>query len=256
MLPDHMEVSNSEHLRTVQLPLQVYTFSDIWLVGKTVGSSDLNSSVIIQDFKEGRNPNIFRRKKLYPTFTAYLIIHKPNIPLRPIVSYAGSPLYPLTKFLSSVISPFQKQLPHTVPNPIVAVEAIKTVQISNDSRMNLYTPQSRMMKHSWPSDHFLKSTRNSSSLSKEALIDLIKLCLDHSYFSFKDRFFRQIKGLPMGNPISSALANIFMNEIDEKIINSNQFKIILWLRYIDDIFCLTETNIESFLRFLNSLNLF
>ncbi|UYV74386.1 hypothetical protein LAZ67_11003346 [Cordylochernes scorpioides] len=201
-------------------------------------------------------------EKTLPNFYGLPKIHKPNIPLRPIVSYAGSPLYPLTKFLSSVISPFQKQLPHTVPNPIVAVETIKTIQISNDSRMVSFDIES--LYTSIPHDEALLALQSFLEihpeivlpLSKEALIDLIKLCLDNSYFSFKDRFFRQIKGLPMGNPISSELANIFMNEIDEQIINSKQYKIILWLRYIDDIFCLTEIDIDSFICFLNSLKPF
>ncbi|UYV84593.1 hypothetical protein LAZ67_X002746 [Cordylochernes scorpioides] len=164
--------------------------------------------------------NLKSEEKTLPNFYGLPKIHKPNIPLRSIVSYAGSPLYPLTKFLSSDISPFQKQLPHTVSNPIVAVEAIKTVKISNDSRMVSFDKESLYI--SIPHDEALLALRSFLEihpeivlpLSKKALIDLIKLCLDHSYFSFKDRFFRQIKGLPMGNPISSALANIFMNEID------------------------------------------
>ncbi|UYV78915.1 hypothetical protein LAZ67_17000248 [Cordylochernes scorpioides] len=129
--------------------------------------------------------NLKAEEKTLPNFYGLPKIHKPNIPLRPIVSYAGSPLYPLTKFLSSIISPFQKQLPHTVPNPIVAVEAIKTVQISNDSNMVSFDIES--LYTSIPHDEALLALQSFLEihpeivlpLSKDALIDLIKLCLDH-----------------------------------------------------------------------------
>ncbi|UYV74919.1 hypothetical protein LAZ67_12001800 [Cordylochernes scorpioides] len=84
----------------------------------------------------------------------------------------------------------------------------------------------------------------------------MKLSMSISVRQKMSSIYRSHNGLPMGNPISSAFANIFMNEIDKQIINSNQFKIILWLRYIDDIFCLTEIDIDSFIRFLNSLKPF
>ncbi|UYV61724.1 hypothetical protein LAZ67_1006165, partial [Cordylochernes scorpioides] len=62
-------------------------------------------------------------------------------------------------------------------------------------------------------------------IPKEALIDLIELCLALNYFGYKDRYFKQEKGLPMGNPVSSALANIYMDKIDKIIADTAQLQL-------------------------------
>ncbi|UYV66885.1 hypothetical protein LAZ67_4003230 [Cordylochernes scorpioides] len=216
---------------------------------------------IIRTYKLNKKAfeNLKAEENNLPNFYGLPKVHKPNKPLRPIVSYAGSPLYPLTKYLSSLISPFQKKLPHTVPNPIVAVETIKNLQIPNNSQMVSFDVES--LYTSIPHDEALLALKSFLELHpeivlpipKEALIDLLKLCLEYSYFNFKNRFFRQIRGLPMGNPISAALANIFMNEIDKIITESNNLEVLLWMRYIDDVFCITEAEIDTFLYFLYNL---
>ncbi|UYV67863.1 hypothetical protein LAZ67_5002290 [Cordylochernes scorpioides] len=189
-------------------------------------------------------------------------VHKPNTPLRPIVSYSGSPLYTITKFLSSIISPFQKKLLHTVPNPIVAIEAIKNTPVSPGSRIISFDIES--LYTSIPHDEAILALQefiNSHPdlplpIPKEALIELIKLCLSFNYFFYKNRYFKQVKGLPMGNPISSALANVFMDKIDKLIVESTQLQILMWKRYIDDVLCITEVDVSIIINFLNSLRPF
>ncbi|UYV81733.1 hypothetical protein LAZ67_20002153 [Cordylochernes scorpioides] len=206
--------------------------------------------------------NLKAEDKNLPNFYGLPKVHKPNTPLRPIVSYAGSPLYPLTKFISSIISPLQKLLPHTVPNSTVAAKTIRNLSISNNSRMVSFDVESlyTSIPHNEAILALQKFTETHQNLdfpfSTDALIDLIKLCLEHNYFSHQNKFYRQIKGLPMGNPISSALANIFMDQIDQVVTESKQLKIIFWKRYIDDIFCITESDFVVISNFLNNLRPF
>lgn len=51
-----------------------------------------------------------------PSFYALPKIHKPGIPLRPIVSYCTSPLQPLAKFLKCVLSPLVGTTEHHIKN--------------------------------------------------------------------------------------------------------------------------------------------
>ncbi|UYV78433.1 hypothetical protein LAZ67_16001341 [Cordylochernes scorpioides] len=76
--------------------------------------------------------------------------------------------------------------------------------------------------------------------------------------SIRSRFVHiiQVKGLPMGNPISSALANVFMDKIDKLIVESTQLQILMWKRYIDDVLCITEVDVSIIINFLNSLRPF
>ncbi|UYV70929.1 hypothetical protein LAZ67_8001139 [Cordylochernes scorpioides] len=198
-------------------------------------------------------------KRDLPIFYGLPKIHKPNNPLRPIVSYTGSPIYPLAKYLSTIISPFQKFLPHTVQNATSMVEVMQGIAIPQNYHMvsfdveSLYTSIPHKEAISEISKCMDTNPQLNLTISKEALEDLLELCLSFSYFSYKNQYYKQIKGLPMGNPISSALANIYMNHIDNIIIATKHLKIIAWKRYIDDIICISEnSNLDNILTFLNS----
>ena len=48
----------------------------------------------------------------------------------------------------------------------------------------------------------------------ECLIDLVKLCLNQSYFQFEDGFYEQIFGLSMGNPLSPVISCLFLEYLE------------------------------------------
>ena len=50
--------------------------------------------------------------------------------------------------------------------------------------------------------------------------------------------------------------NMFMADLDEKILNAFEGKPIIWCRYIDDIYYIWEHGEESLEKFLNKLNTF
>ena len=61
-------------------------------------------------------------------------------------------------------------------------------------------------------------TRNPSLLpayfSISALDTLINFCLDHSYFEYYGSFYSQTEGGPMGSPVTVALAEVRVSEIE------------------------------------------
>ena len=44
----------------------------------------------------------------------------------------------------------------------------------------------------------------------------------------------------MGSPISSLIANLFMEEFDVKALSSGPYPPTLWLRFVDDTFVITK----------------
>ena len=48
----------------------------------------------------------------------------------------------------------------------------------------------------------------------------LNFCLNNTYFIFQGKFYQQIFGVPMGSPISVTIANLVMEHIEIKAINS------------------------------------
>ena len=62
-------------------------------------------------------------------------LHKPNIPMRPIVSFCGSPTYQLSKYLINVLTPLTDESRHKLQSTENFIDAIKTIQIPDDHKL-------------------------------------------------------------------------------------------------------------------------
>lgn len=82
--------------------------------------------------------------------------------------------------------------------------------------------------------------------TRETIIKLLTLTTEHFYFKFNYKFYEG-KCLNMGSPLSSLLADIYINELENKIIQTtpSKKKIKLWLRYVDDILCIVESTEQT-----------
>ena len=49
-----------------------------------------------------------------------------------------------------------------------------------------------------------------TTLSVMQIVELLELCLLSTYFTFRERFYKLTDGVAMGSPVSSVVANIFM----------------------------------------------
>jgi hypothetical protein len=45
-------------------------------------------------------------------------------------------------------------------------------------------------------------------LGGQKIVELVNLCLDSTYFQFRDHFYEQTRGLAMGSPLSPFLENL------------------------------------------------
>ena len=72
---------------------------------------------------------------------------------------------------------------------------------------------------------------------------------------YKNKLYKQIDGVTMGCPLGPTLANFFLSCIEQKLFeNKSDFLPSVYLRYIDDIYCVFDTESNS-LEFLQMLNL-
>ena len=60
---------------------------------------------------------------------------KPGIPMRPIVSFKGSPTYQLFKYLTTILQPLIDKSGRKLQSTDNLIDAIKTVQIPDDYKL-------------------------------------------------------------------------------------------------------------------------
>ena len=92
-------------------------------------------------------------------------------------------------------------------------------------------------------------------ISCNKIVELIKLCVQNSSFTFNGEFFSQTFGIAMGNPLSPILANLYMEYFETKLLPSVKDRYVKWLRYVDDILCFwpIDDDIDVFLDRINRL---
>ena len=73
-------------------------------------------------------------------------------------------------------------------------------------------------------------------------------------FMYKDKLFKEINGVTTGCPFGPTSANFFLGCIEQKLFeNKSDFLPSVYLRYIDDMYCVFDTESAS-LEFLQKLN--
>ena len=76
-------------------------------------------------------------------------------------------------------------------------------------------------------------------------------------FMQNERFYKQVEGIIMGNPLGPTMANFFMAHLEEKIFaekSNGPLLPKLYLRYIDDVYAIFDSNqnCDEFLPILNA----
>jgi len=62
-------------------------------------------------------------------------LHKPGIPMRPIVSFCGSPTYELSKYLTTILQPLTDKSRYKLQSTENFIGIIKTVQIPDGYKL-------------------------------------------------------------------------------------------------------------------------
>ena len=140
----------------------------------------------------GLNEETYRR--LYPTaavpskFYGLPKIHKPGIPLRPIVSSIGAATYNTAKELAKILKPLVGMSAHHVHNTRDFVEQIKDVRLKQEECIVSYdvtalftsvpiNPVLDIMKHRLANDHDKRTT-----MSVSHIVNLLEFCLNSTSF--------------------------------------------------------------------------
>ena len=94
-----------------------------------------------------------------------------------------------------------------------------------------------------------------TNMSVDSIMILLEFVLDNNYFIVDGTFYKQIFGCPMGSPVSAILANLVMEQVEERALISAPHPPKWWFRYVDDSHvCIAREHLTEFHSHLNSIN--
>nr|VZI31363.1 unnamed protein product [Spirometra erinaceieuropaei] len=96
-----------------------------------------------------------------------------------------------------------------------------------------------------------KNDEAENLLGQAQIIQLLKFCLK-TYFTFDGTIYEQVKGTPMGSPISGLIAEAVLQWLQSVFFRHHRPK--FWARYVDDTFAVIEWNqVLTFKEHLNTV---
>ena len=91
-------------------------------------------------------------------------------------------------------------------------------------------------------------------MSVNHIIKLLEFCLNSTSFIYQGQFYQQIEGAAMGSPLSSIVANIYMEKFEEEALATAPHPPSLWKRYVDDTFVIQKEEYSNeFFQHINSI---
>ena len=140
-------------------------------------------------------------------------IHKPNVPIRPILAMNGSLYHQLAKWLVDILKPVRAALTqHCLKNSFELLPLLEKTDISNSVMcsfdvQSLFTNVPLSETVDFLCD-YLDTNPGLVSLPTDLLKHLILLCTKNIKFYFQGISYRQIDGVAMCSPLEPTLADI------------------------------------------------
>ena len=83
-------------------------------------------------------------------------------------------------------------------------------------------------------------------ITKKDLEKLFEFATSETHILFHGNYYNQIDGVAMGSPLGPVLANLFMSFYDKEWLKEFNFcKVLLYRRYVDDIICLFNCEVDA-----------
>ena len=168
-------------------------------------------------------------------------VHKPNNPLRPIISQVTTPTYSLAKALNKILTPYiPKKFMLTSTNDFIDLLHTSTCNGMSASLdvESLFTnvPIDPTI------DIILQLAYNNPDIPPpqippNLLQQLLTLVTKELPFRSPDgKVYIQIEGVAMGSPLGPLFANFYMAYLENSIFSNPCLKPSIYARYVDDIF--------------------
>lgn len=220
------------------------------------GISKENLELMVPD--EPRCPTLYILPKIHKPYSLPDVLP----PGRPIVSSFGAPTERISAYVDEHLKPLVQALPSYCKDSFHFLEILRNLQLPSSGEhpvlmavidvVSLYT--------NIPHDEGLAALRwslngrvDGAEPSSDFLTGLAELVLTKNAFSFEGLHYLQIKGTAMGTRMAPSYANIFMGRLEQEFLSREPLQPFLWVRYIDDVFCIWLHGPDQFCAFMERL---
>ena len=152
-------------------------------------------------------------------------IHKPNNPVRPIVSAISCPTAQIASYLDRILTPINQQLPTYIKDTSHTLRLFKQFKFNGRNRY-LFTMDVKSLYTCIPHADGLKALkfflerRPKQHPPSNTLLCLAELVLTNNAFSFNSNFYLQTSGVAMGSKLGPSYACLFVGHQEHLISNS------------------------------------
>ena len=191
-------------------------------------------------------------------------VHKPDFStqyqFRPILAAYNQASYKIAKFIVPILSCLTNNQ-YTVKNSTEFTTKIHEIQDPGTLYMasfdvdSLFTNIPLRETIDICVESLFMGCSEVSGFNRDNFRKLLELASMNSFFMFDNKYYQQMEGLGMGNPLSSTFANAFMCHHETTWMNEcpPSFKPVHYFRYIDDTLLLFH-NKDQCMKFFEYLN--
>lgn len=199
--------------------------------------------------------NFITKYSKLPTFYHLIKTHKnsTHTQIRPIVSSVNGPLYKISWLISRLLKPLLSTFPAHVSSSNQVINRLNDLPhhllklyrypFSLDV-VSLYTSIPAHPAINLMADIIASKNPQCFGITPGDLLQLLRIIVDNTYFTFLQNTFKQVSGLPMGSSLSGILAIAYMDKLERHTL-STCYSYLLFTRYIDDILIITYSREEA-----------
>lgn len=214
--------------------------------------------------KKYTQKNLIPPNPRVPTMYGQVKLHKEDLPIRPIVTTIGSPGEKLSKLLVQIIKNMGFKPQRGINNRTQLIDSLREYKVETNDRLVSFDVEN--LFPSVPKQETIEIIQRyldkevSDINERSALRQILEHTTQQDFFKYNGKMYKQEEGLSMGSSLSPLLAEFFMDNIENRIFDTNNRftrSIGMWKRYVDDIFCIwkgTEEELQIALSKMNEIH--
>ena len=192
-------------------------------------------------------------------------VHKPTLAWRPIIPATGTWNACLAKVVDHYLQPLVRNTPSFLQDSTNLIRILES-EVRPDRLLlhedfffvtadveSLYT--NIPLQEAWATTR--EAILNTTHPFKSCLSTMCQHVLFNNVFKFQDKVYVQVDGVATGSPLAPAVANLFMHSLESPVLQRWSKAVVLYRRYIDDIFLLfhgCRKDLDDFMKEMDTMH--